>query len=78
MAVNSTPDFSIDIDGTIVARIKDYFENPYDWDIEYWDFEFNKGIIHSSVYPQRDWLYFFGAKKECVREQYGCSQDEIK
>ena len=26
-------------------------------------FEFNKGIIHSSVYPQRDWLYFFGAKK---------------
>ena len=38
MAVNSTPDFSIDIDGTIVVRIKNYFENPNDWDIEYWDF----------------------------------------
>ena len=67
MAVNSTPDFSIDIDGTIVARIKNYFENPYDWDIEYWDFEFNKGIIHSSVYPQKIGFTSLVPKRMCSR-----------
>ena len=78
MAVNSTPDFSIDIDGTIVVRIQNYFENPNDWDIEYWDFEFNKGIIHSSVYPQKDWLYFFGAKKNVFENNMVIARMKLK
>ena len=62
MAVNSTPDFSIDIEGTIIVKVKNYLDDPNQWCTEYWDFEFSGGIIHSGIYLKNNWLYFLGAK----------------
>ncbi len=62
MAVNSTPDFSIDIEGTIIIQVGNYLDDPCRWRAQYWDFEFSGGIIHSSIYMQDDWLYFLGAR----------------
>jgi len=63
MAVNNSPDFSINIVGTIVIKINNYFDEPEAWVCKYWDFEFEKGIVHSALYHKDDWLYLFGAKK---------------
>ena len=57
MAVNKTTDQSIDIAGSVCMKIENYIDDPKNWDIDIWDFQFNIGIPHAALYKDDKYLY---------------------
>ena len=59
MAVNQTLDNSIDIAGAVVIKIINYSDDPNNWTIDMWDFNYTKGVPHAGLFSDDRYLYFF-------------------
>tara|TARA_Y100001934_G_C12366017_1_gene783487 strand:+ start:2373 stop:3416 length:1044 start_codon:yes stop_codon:yes gene_type:complete len=68
MAVNTTQDHTIDIAGTISIKIHNCSETPEEWEMEYWDFQYEHGVVHSALFRKENYLYFLGFRGKVFKD----------